>query len=158
MRGSLLAIGFTCLLSGMLATTEVRADSHFKAWMFQIARNARFDYYKKHQNERATFEDGKYQPEMGFASPGQELERQEQTTLLHCALFNLPAEKREVLILSRYQNMKYEEIADLLGCESGTVKVRVYRAMKELRDIFFKLSSEKPLCNVKKSVSNLRTM
>src|SRR6266436_9101464 len=30
MRGSLLAIGFTCLLSGMLATTEVRADSHFR--------------------------------------------------------------------------------------------------------------------------------
>ncbi len=54
--------------------------------------------------------------------------------------------------------MKYEEIAELLDCELGTVKVRIYRAMKELRDIFFKLSSEKQPCSVKKSAKNLRSM
>ena len=63
-----------------------------------------------------------------------------------------------MLILSRYQDMKYEQIAELMDCEVGTIKVRVYRAMKELRDIFFRLSSEKTPCNVKRSVNNLRIM
>jgi RNA polymerase sigma factor (sigma-70 family) len=135
-----------------------RAESHFKTWMFHIARNVRFDYYKKHGSERAAFENSSDELRSGSALPGQRLEQEEQTRLLECALFKLPTEKREILILSRYQEMKYEDIAELLGCELGTVKVRIYRAMKELRHIFFKLSSEKPPCNVKTSVSNLRSM
>jgi RNA polymerase sigma-70 factor (ECF subfamily) len=47
----------------------------------------------------------------------------------------LPEEKREVLILSRFQEMKYSEIAELLGCEVGTIKARVFRAVQELRRI-----------------------
>ena len=135
-----------------------RAESHFKTWMFQIARNVRVDYYKKRGSDRAAFENSKEELNSGFALPSQKLEEDERTRLLECALLKLPEEKREILILSRYQGMKYEEIAELLGCELGTVKVRIYRAMQELRDVFFKLSKEKPLCTVKKSVSNLRTM
>ena len=134
-----------------------RAESHFKTWMFQIARNVRVDYYKKHGSERAAFE-SKEELCSDSALPIEKLEEDERTRLLECALLRLQPEKREILVLSRYQDMKYEEIAELLGCELGTVKVRIYRAMQELRDIFFKLSKEKPLCSVKKSVSNLRTM
>ena len=46
-------------------------------------------------------------------------------------------------ILSRYQDLKYEEIASVLQCEVGAVKVRVYRAMRELSDRFFALSGER---------------
>ena len=62
----------------------------------------------------------------------------------------------EVLVLSRYQEMKYEQIAELLGCEVGTVKVRVHRAIRELREVFFKLSGEKASWNAKKSETSLR--
>jgi len=135
-----------------------RNESRFKAWMFHIARNARFDYYKKRQGETAMPEDGIQNLQSRSPFPGQELEREQQAWLLECAMFQLPVEKREVLVLSRYQEMKYDEIAELLGCEVGAVKVRVHRALKELRDIFMKLSSEKPPCNVKKSENNLRIM
>ena len=40
--------------------------------------------------------------------------------------------KREVLILSRFQNLKYKEIAEFFDCHIGTVKVLVHRAIKEL--------------------------
>jgi len=133
-----------------------RDESWFKAWMFHIARNARFDYYRSHQDE-AILEDNHAD---GLQSPsplpGQQLEQQQQSMLLESALFKLSPEKREVLILSRYQDLKYEQIAELMSCEVGTVKTRVHRALKELRDMFLKLSSEKPPCNVKKSESNLR--
>jgi RNA polymerase sigma-70 factor (ECF subfamily) len=135
-----------------------RDESRFKAWMFHIARNARVDYYKKHQAETLTVEDGTEELRSRFGMPGEDLEQEQQARLLECALFKLPAEKREVLILSRYHDMKYEQIAELLGCEVNTIKVRVFRAIKELRDVFFKLSNEKPPCNVKRSVNNLRIM
>jgi RNA polymerase sigma-70 factor (ECF subfamily) len=134
-----------------------RGDSRFKAWMFHIARNARFDHFRKHQPEASSPEDvdalqSHSQP------PGHGLEQEQQIMLLERAMFRLPAEKREVLVLSRYQEMKYEEIADVMGCEVGAVKVRVHRALKELREIFLKLSSERLSCNVKKSGNNLRIM
>jgi len=49
----------------------------------------------------------------------------------------------ELLVLSRYQNLKYEEIAGILGCDVGAVKVRVYRAVRALGQIYFELAGEK---------------
>jgi RNA polymerase sigma-70 factor (ECF subfamily) len=135
-----------------------RKDSRFKAWMFHIARNARFDHFKKHQAETPLPEDGMQALPSRSPFPGQELEQEQQTLLLECALLKLTEEKREVLVLSRYQDMKYEQIAELMGCEVGAIKVRVHRALKDLREIFTKLSSERLPCNVKKSESNLRIM
>ena len=132
-----------------------RDDSRFKAWMFHIARNARFDHFKKHRAEVLFPEDGMEVPSRS-PFPSQELENQQETAMLERALFRLPEEKREVLVLSRYEDMKYEQIAELLGCGVGTVKVRVHRAMRELREIFFQLSGERASWNVKKSETNLR--
>ena len=55
----------------------------------------------------------------------------------------LSPEKREVLVLSRFQNMKYEQIAEIAGCKVGTIKARVHRAIKDLREIFFELTGER---------------
>ena len=43
-------------------------------------------------------------------------------------------------MLSRFQDMKYEDIAAVLGCEVGTVKVRVFRAMRALEQVYFTLA------------------
>jgi RNA polymerase sigma-70 factor (ECF subfamily) len=48
----------------------------------------------------------------------------------------LPEEKRELLLLSRFQGLKYDEMARLLQCEVGTVKVRVHRALQDLKEQF----------------------
>ena len=56
---------------------------------------------------------------------------------------HLPHDKRELLLLSRYQRLKYEEIAQLLGCSVTAVKLRVHRAMKDLRAVYFKLSGDR---------------
>jgi RNA polymerase sigma-70 factor (ECF subfamily) len=45
--------------------------------------------------------------------------------------------------MSRFMELKHEEIAHILKCEVGTVKVRVYRALRELSDRFFALSGER---------------
>jgi RNA polymerase sigma-70 factor (ECF subfamily) len=53
----------------------------------------------------------------------------------------LPEDKREILVLSRFQELKYEEIARLLGCETNTVKVRVHRALQQLREVYLGLEN-----------------
>jgi RNA polymerase sigma factor (sigma-70 family) len=132
-----------------------RDESHFTTWMFHIARNARFDYFKKHRAEVLFPEEGFDVPSHG-PFPSQQFEKEQETALVKRALSKLPDEKRELLVLARYQELKYDEIAALLGVDVGTVKVRVHRAVKELREIYLKLSGEKASCNVKKSEISLR--
>jgi len=103
-----------------------RPDRSFTAWMYQIARNAQIDSVQKHRNEVSI---GDYD----FGSGGNmddSLRQKQELVLLRRAMARLPVEKRELLVLSRFQNMKYEEIAAILGCDIGAVKVRVYRAVR----------------------------
>jgi len=120
-------------------------ENQFRSWMFQIARNARFDALRKRQRE-ARLNGPETAEELISPEPTPDLStgRQQEIGLLERALARLPAEKREVLLLSRVQNLKYDEVAEILGCDTGAVKVRVHRALKELRDIFHQLTGEKP--------------
>ena len=76
-------------------------------------------------------------------APDRQYQNKQETALLRRALADLPREKREVLVMSRYLDLKYDEIASVLKCETGTVKVRVYRALRELGDRFFALGGER---------------
>jgi RNA polymerase sigma factor (sigma-70 family) len=135
-----------------------RGEGHFKAWMFHIARNARVDYYRNHPTEPVLPEEQMSEIQGTSTLPGRQLEEKQQAEILERALWQLTPDKREVLILSRYHEMKYEEISALLGCEVNTVKTRVHRALKDLREVFIQLTGEKTPCNVKKSANNLRLM
>jgi len=119
-----------------------RDRSQFTAWMYQIARHVRFDHMSKRTREKP-LEESVAEPVSAGAAPGEEMERLEAVALLEAALARIPADKREILILSRFQKLKYEEIAGILGCEVGAVKVRVYRAVRELRDTFFELQGKR---------------
>lgn len=121
-----------------------RGESAFRLWMFRIARNAYVDQTRKN---------GRQLPQ---AAPGAELaseqplpsqlfQQAEDARFIKCALDRLSFEKREVLILSRFHYMTYEEIASLLGINLNTVKVRVHRAIHELRAAFLDLTGEKKL-------------
>lgn len=119
-----------------------RAETSFRAWMFQIGRNAYLDQVGRQKCEVALPDSA---PEIGApgAPPDRELESKQETALLRRALAELPSEKREVIVMSRFLELKYEEIASILKCEVGTVKVRVYRALRELGDKFFALRGER---------------
>ena len=121
-----------------------QAGTNFTSWMYQIARNAHIDQARKRRLEIISDEETPWGSVVSTdADPQEQLEHAQEVKLLRRALDRLPMEKREVLVLSRFQNLKYSEIAEVLGCEVGAVKVRVYRAVRELGQIYFELSGEK---------------
>jgi RNA polymerase sigma-70 factor (ECF subfamily) len=118
-----------------------RGDGEFLTWMYHLARNVHTDHHKKWKNEPRTAEEPE---ELATGEPHaqEQLEQMQDRELLERALAKLPIEKKELLILSRYQDLRYDAIAELLGCSVEAVKVRVHRAMNDLRTIFFQLSGE----------------
>jgi RNA polymerase sigma-70 factor (ECF subfamily) len=117
-------------------------NQSFTAWMYQIARNANVDQAQKRKAEVVgidEFEDRKSEA----PGPEETTAKGQDVALLKRALHRLPADKKEILVLARYQDMKYEDIASLLGCEVGTVKVRVFRAMRALEQIYHTLARER---------------
>jgi RNA polymerase sigma-70 factor (ECF subfamily) len=119
----------------------------YAAWMYQIARNTSADASHKRRGELRLVsgdeDEVPHQPVSGKPSVEETLGRKQEIRLLQIALDRLPAEKRELLILSRFQNLKYENIAQILGCEIGAVKVRVFRAIRALEEIYSELLGEK---------------
>lgn len=119
-----------------------RPGTPFRAWIYQIARNARIDHFRKYPRE-ITFEPEMLPP----VAPSNSAQEQQEVALLHRALQQLPEEKREILLLCRFQELKYEEIASLLGCELNTVRTRIHRALQDLRKAFHQLAQGSPLKN-----------
>jgi RNA polymerase sigma factor (sigma-70 family) len=118
----------------------------FTAWMYQIARRASLDRGRERRGEVVGIEEfTERHGEFASDAPGPEQRAAtvQNLGLLQRALDLLPRDKREILILSRFQELKYEDIAAVLDCEVGAVKVRVYRAMRALEQIYFALEKEK---------------
>ncbi|MCU0237328.1 MAG: RNA polymerase sigma factor [Acidobacteria bacterium] len=118
-----------------------RGDSKFTTWMYQIGRNAHIDQLRARRPEMPIDEVWEQKPCPG-PRPEQKAESEQEADLLARALEKLPLRKREVLLLSRFQGLKYEEIAGLLSCSVQSVKVLVHRSLKDLRRHYLDLQGE----------------
>lgn len=117
-------------------------DGSFTAWMFRTARNVNYDYYRKNkvafnQNEISSVE---YRLE-DAENMEKVIDQKDDISVLNRALQKLPPEKREVLVLSKFKEMKFSEIGEILGCSEGAAKVKAHRALKDLRTIFLQLET-----------------
>lgn len=133
-----------------------RDEGRFETWLFRIARNARADYFRTRPRSEPLGGEALERPSPG-AGPARQLEEERERQRLRCALLRLREDKRELIVLARYRGMKLDQIAALLDVDVGTVKVRLHRAVRELRDIFLGLSDEASSCDVKTSTRSLQT-
>ena len=110
----------------------------FRSWLYQIARNAKSDLLKK---RKLLISDFTEVDTLQLKDEGMQehKEKQGQVNKLRKALEQLTEDNRELILLTRFQKMKYKEVADMLGISEGAVKVKVHRAIKQLRGHYFKI-------------------
>ena len=138
-----------------------KRQATFGAWLFRIAHNQCIDVLRARQrkkgvkvlpfNPSSTLEPGE---EDGYMigqladdgpSPGQSLDLSEQTGIIFESLKKLPETQRAVLVLHDIEGFSYQEIADIVGTNLGTVRSRLHYGrlkMKELLDPYFSTNSQ----------------
>lgn len=115
-------------------------EGSFMAWMFRTARNVNYDHYRKSKsaNDQSDIASVAYKI-MDQDDMEKGMEQKEEISILQRAMKLLPPEKREVLVLSKFKEMKFSEIAQVLECTENAAKVKAHRALKDLRTIFLQL-------------------
>lgn len=107
-------------------------NGKFVSWLFTIARNSLNTHFRRVSNDTEDIEAINYKIV-------QEEEKKDYSDL-HLAINQLDASDRELLILNRFQEIKYDELAEIVGSTPGAVKTKVSRALKKLKTIYFQNS------------------
>ncbi|MGC3946221.1 MAG: sigma-70 family RNA polymerase sigma factor [Chryseolinea sp.] len=115
-----------------------REGARFQSWIYQVARNIFSDHYQDVKNQRRGFVDvEKLEGIMADSDETQMMDEREE--LLHKSLARLEPDQRELLVLTRFQHMKYEEVAAIMDTTVANIKVRVHRAIGKLREYYFEM-------------------
>lgn len=124
---------------------DFRGDSSFKTWLFRIVHNACNDELRKRIRKRTSSlsdivfnEDGDLSRQIPDPSDGpeQSLDRIETQRVVQQSINELEDEYRIVVVMREIQGLSYNEIADALGINLGTVKSRLNRARHALKEKF----------------------
>ncbi|MCL6266904.1 RNA polymerase sigma factor [Flagellimonas myxillae] len=102
----------------------------FVSWLFSIARNNLKTHFTRDHKFHDPIE------VLDYRQADNEQDKQEEYSQLQNALDKLNAEDRELIILNRYQEIRYEELATIVGSTPGALKTRVSRILKKLRVIY----------------------
>ena len=122
-----------------------RNEGRFTAWMYHLARRCTVDHFRKsNAAPRATDPIKLHDRADDAPHAAERASTRDDHALLHTALAQLDYDDREVLLLARFQELPFAEIAGLLECSAGAAKVRAHRALRQLRDIYFNLQKERP--------------
>ncbi len=120
-----------------------RDDGSFTAWMYHLGRRCAADHFRRHQATPTATDPVDLQEHADDAPHAADRATvRDDHALLHRALSRLDRDDREVLLLSRFQELSFAEIATILECSAGAAKVRAHRALRQLRDLYFQLQKE----------------
>ena len=126
------------------ALPRLNAEGALTAWIRRIATNLCLDFLRRRNAvpvmnslDARPVEDSDALLSWDIADPSGEPDRlfasQERSNVLHRAVASLPDDYRTVILLHHIEEMRVEEIADMLGVPAGTIKSRLSRARRELR-------------------------
>ena len=118
-----------------------RGDSAFATWLYRLTSNACVDLLRKeNRHQGPSLDDETVSAEVPDPTPTPEkaVEQKELRGQIEAGLQTLSPEHRGVLILREIQQLSYDEIADVLSLDLGTVKSRINRGRRQLREFLLK--------------------
>jgi RNA polymerase sigma factor (sigma-70 family) len=117
--------------------TSYNEDLKFTTWIYKIARNVFSDHYQQKSKMKMALDIERLHVEIEDLPQGQEQEEREKVLIRSLAMLN--DDDRELLVLTRFQHMKYEEVAAVYETTVANIKVKVHRAIQKLREHYFQL-------------------
>ena len=127
-----------------------RGDASFSTWLYRLASNACVDHLRKEQRRQAasgpSLDDEETYLDVADDAPSPQAlaERKELREQIEEGLRSLTPEHREVLILRELHQLSYEEISKTLGLDGGTVKSRISRGRRQLRNFLLRTGNFSP--------------
>ena len=124
------------------ALEAFRGESAFYTWLYRIAVNTSKNYLLARNRRPPSFdvdlgdaENAELSSQLqNLDSPDNILSRNELETVIDVAIKGLPADLRNALILREFEDLSYEQIADIMDCPVGTVRSRIFRAREALEE------------------------
>lgn len=127
-----------------------RGESSFSTWLYRLASNASVDLLRREQRHRGaagpSLNDEETYADVPSDAPDPQTlaERSELRQQIEAGLRAMTPEHREVLILREMHQLSYDEIARVLSLDTGTVKSRISRARKQLRNFLLRSGNFSP--------------
>jgi RNA polymerase sigma factor (sigma-70 family) len=117
-----------------------------RTWLLTIVRNTCYTWMQKNRASQATTTFDEEMPGVAVAAHDPEvvLLRTEDVQLIQDAVYELPAEFREMIVLRELEGLSYREIADIVGIPLGTVMSRLARGRERLQHILAKRAPKEP--------------
>jgi len=112
------------------------SNGTFKSWIYQMARNIHLDSLKQGNKMMERFK--KVDTFNENITENEEVYNEDDFNRLDNALNQLQSDELELIVLSRYQKLKYEEISKIKDISVSSIKVQIYRAIKQLKEIYFR--------------------
>ncbi|NLY71851.1 MAG: sigma-70 family RNA polymerase sigma factor [Clostridiales bacterium] len=121
---------------------QFKGDCKFDTWVYRIVVNTCYDILRKKRNEKNVYSINRLQEDEDTTmditdespTPDELLDIKEKTNYVLECLSMLSLEHQEIIILRDIQGFTYDEISQILECSVGTVKSRLNRARRKLRD------------------------
>lgn len=127
-------------------------QSSFSTWLYRIAVNTALDFLKRSgRSPVQAVEDpeltaapvrGQAGSGVTIASPDVNLRREELARITQNVLAELPEIFRTVLVLREFEDLSYQEMAEVLGISIGTVESRLFRARARFKEALVRLHPE----------------
>ncbi len=119
-----------------------RAEARLSTWLYRIAANKSLNLVKKNKRKRwfssiqAMLGSEKEAPQLAddkTRDPQTDLEQQERVRVIHQAIETLPESQKVAFTLSKYEDLSYQEIAEVMGTTISAVESLLNRAKKNLQ-------------------------
>jgi RNA polymerase sigma-70 factor (ECF subfamily) len=123
------------------ALPEFRGESSIGTWLYRTTTRLAIDHLRREKLRRKLFFFRQHEDDPDpletvsdpRSNPGRDLHTRQAMTRLRQAMQKLSARQRTVFVLRHHEGLPLQEIATLLGLETGTVKIHLHRAVTTLR-------------------------
>ena len=113
-----------------------RGEARLSTWLYRIAINECLNFLNRQRAENRLSIDDADAALLNKLESDPYFDGDETQKMLQKAIMTLPEKQRIVFNLKYFQEMKYEEIADILGTSTGALKASYFHAVKKIEDFF----------------------